>query len=148
MYNSVLLAEYLISLANSQGVLLNMTKVQKLLYIMYGSLLSKKGRLISDESPKAWPFGPVFPKVHKRVDLKKVKPLNHCDFDIIKDDEEITDVIYSVIEKFSKFSATQLSDWSHIEDSPWDLTTKEKGFKWNSPISTDLIVDYFSKFDI
>lgn len=65
-YDSVLVANYLLALANEKGVILNTTKVQKLLYMAYGLLLAEKNRIITDEQPKAWPYGPVFPKTRKK----------------------------------------------------------------------------------
>lgn len=39
-YDSVLVANYLLALANEKGIILNTTKVQKLLYMAYGFLLA------------------------------------------------------------------------------------------------------------
>lgn len=45
-YNSVTVATYVVALANSKKLGINMTKIQKLLYIAYGVyLVVKKSRL-------------------------------------------------------------------------------------------------------
>lgn len=53
--------------AREQNVDLNMTKIHKLLYISYGVFLARENARLTDEHPQAWPFGPVFPRVHKHV---------------------------------------------------------------------------------
>ena len=39
------------------------TKMQKLLYCVYGVVLAQFDRQICREVPHAWPYGPVFPRV-------------------------------------------------------------------------------------
>ena len=37
-------------------------KSQKLLYCCYGAVLAETNERLTDEHPKAWPYGPVFPR--------------------------------------------------------------------------------------
>lgn len=46
-----------------------MTKIHKLLYISYGIFLARENKRLTNEHPQAWPFGPVFPRVHNKVSL-------------------------------------------------------------------------------
>lgn len=47
--------------------ILNKTQMQKILFMCYGLYLTKHNEpLFSDDTPKAWPFGPVFPRSYKR----------------------------------------------------------------------------------
>lgn len=52
---------------NKYGALLNKTQINKLLFICYGMYLAATGGkvLFEDDTPKAWPYGPVFPRVYK-----------------------------------------------------------------------------------
>ncbi len=147
-YNSILMADYLLSVALSKNKILNVTKVQKLLYIAYGYFLSKKDRSIIDESPRAWPYGPVFPRTQKKVDYSNIKQLNDSSFEEIQKDEEVVSFINDLIDRYSVFTAYDLSKWSHSEGGPWDLTVKMPNFKWNNPISDELIKEYFSKITL
>ena len=110
---------------------LNMTQTQKLLYISYGIELALEKKRLTDERPKAWPFGPVFPNVHRK-----------SDFLIIPDDpktefpEEITSLFKDVIAKFGEIPASKLSEWSHSKGSPWDKTPKPPETKWSGEIPT------------
>lgn len=56
-YSSVDMAKMIVAYANDRHYFVNMTKVQKLLYIVYGVYLSVNGERFTDEHPKAWPYG-------------------------------------------------------------------------------------------
>lgn len=145
-YDSVIAARYLLAVAFSKGKILNVTKVQKLLYIAYGYFLAKKRRVLLDEKPRAWPYGPVFPKTREEVDYENVIPLDSDEFQDIKQDEAIKHFFDYLIDEYAKYTASQLSDWSHSEGSPWDRTTRQTNFKWNRAIPDEYISAYFSTF--
>lgn len=146
-YNSILAARYLLALAYSKGKVLNVTKVQKLLYMTYGYFLGKYNRIIFDESPKTWPYGPVFPKTRKKVDYSNIINLDSPDFNVMKEDSDLTEFFNLIIDKYAGYSASQLSEWSHSKGGPWDLMTQEHGFNWNKPIDNELIKNYFSNIN-
>jgi uncharacterized phage-associated protein len=146
-YDSPLLGKYLVSLANSKLKPLNMTKLQKLMFIIYGYYLSKGHRIVS-EYPQAWPFGPVFPMIHKRVDYTQVTPLDDPIFDEIRADKELVGFLARVVDLYTTFSATQLSNWSHMDGSPWEKTTRTEGFKWSKEIPDEFIANHFSQIQV
>lgn len=147
-YDSVVGAKLLLALAYEKGFVLNVTKVQKILYIIYGYFLAKEGREIFTESPRAWPYGPVFPRTRKRVDFGKVYHITDEDIKDIASDDDLKGVFNKVIDKYAKFSAAQLSDWSHMEGGAWDKTVKQAGFNWNNEIPNEFISEYFSQMNI
>lgn len=150
MYDSVTIAEYIRSLAYEKRMMLNMTQIQKLLYLAYGYFIAHKGVVISTEAPKAWPFGPVYPRVHKKIKLNApIKDIQDDIFCEINGDKELKNKLTEIVEKYSKYSATQLSDWSHIENGPWDKTTKQPNFKWGvTEIPQNYIKEYFSTLTV
>ncbi len=117
-------------------LLLNMTQTQKLLYIAYGIEIARANIRLTDEHPQAWPFGPVFPRVHSKVDFSTTPP----NPDGIPD--EIVSLLRDVVKAFGRTSATKLSEWSHSKDSPWDKTPKDK---WGRSLSDSDIREYFSR---
>ena len=138
--DSIEVANAIRYLATEESVDLNMTKIHKLLYISYGLYLAKYSKRITTEHPHIWPFGPVFPRVHKHVFLSdKIEEINNIPNDVIE-------VIQLALRVFGKFSASKLSAWSHMENSPWDKTVKENDGKWNIPMKDSYIKDYFSVF--
>ena len=53
--------------------LLNRTQINKILFYVYGVYLAEVGEpLFNDDTPKAWPYGPVFPIVNKKIDPEQV----------------------------------------------------------------------------
>lgn len=147
-YDSVTVANYLLALAYKKGVVLNVTKVQKLLFIAYGYFLAQYNQHLFNEAPKAWPYGPVFPKTRKQVDYSKIIDVDDAALQEIAADAEVTEALNRIIDKYSKFSATQLSEWSHMPGSPWDKATKEASFTWDYPIPDEYIKEYFSRIEI
>ncbi|MEA5403896.1 type II toxin-antitoxin system antitoxin SocA domain-containing protein [Arcicella sp. DC2W] len=147
-YDSITAAKYMVALAREQNKLLNATQLQKLLFIAYGFALAKSdsNESLLNESPRVWPFGPVFPKVHSQF--------KYFDSNIDKDslgaiaqDVEVTTLFNKIINSYSRYSASQLSDWSHSKGSPWEITTRDNGYVWDTTISDEVIMNYFKKFD-
>lgn len=147
-YDSVLGAKLLLALAYEKGIVLNTTKVQKMLYILYSYYMAKHDVQVFSETPKAWPYGPVFPRTRKKVDFSVVYKKDNTDLIDIISEEGLVDKFNSVIDIYSKFTAGQLSDWSHMKNSPWERTTKLPNFKWGDFIPDEYIKEYFSNLEI
>lgn len=147
-YDSVIGAKLLLALAHEKGIVLNVTKVQKMLYILYSYFLAKHNRHIFEEAPKAWPYGPVFPRTRKKVDFTKVYKRTDEEIKEILSEDVMVEKFNSVIDKYSKFSASHLSNWSHMEHGPWDKTVKTSGFNWGEQIKDQYIKDYFANIEI
>ena len=62
------LAKDIAFLCRKNNYQFNNTKIQKLLYLFVGFCLINDVSEIYDidETPKLWPYGPVFPRVHKK----------------------------------------------------------------------------------
>jgi uncharacterized phage-associated protein len=147
-YDSVLAAKYLLALAAKKGHSLNVTKVQKLLFIAYGYFLAKYGHAFLKEKPKAWPYGPVFPRTRKKVDYSIIYRTEDQEFTEIAADLEVTQLFEHLIDTYAKYTANQLSEWSHMVGSPWDKTRQQKGFDWNAEIPDNVIENYFLQVDV
>ena len=139
--DSVMIANALLWKAQQSGVSMNLTKINKILYIIYGFTLSMFKKRLTEEHPKAWPYGPVFPRVNKKVDPSL--PASSEDYEKLP--EMIRSIIDGAIHSFGNWTAAELSAWSHQAGGPWDLTYKMSS-KWNTVIDDSLIYDYFSRF--
>jgi uncharacterized phage-associated protein len=147
-YDSVIGAKLLLALAYEKGIILNTTKVQKMLYILYSYYMAKHDIQIFSETPKAWPYGPVFPRTRKKVEFGIVYKRENSELNEIISENGLVDKFNSVIDIYSKFTAGELSDWSHMKDSPWERTTKLQSFKWGDFIPDEYIKEYFSNLEI
>ena len=108
---------------NRHGVVLNKTQVNKLLFMCYGFYLSQKGERLFTESPKAWPYGPVFPTVYKRFGYRNMPvTLSECQKKAFNSNELALKICISIVDKYCYTSAYNLSVWSHQKGSPWYQT--------------------------
>jgi uncharacterized phage-associated protein len=137
---SINIAKDIISLCKKNNHDFNNTKIQKLLYLFVGFCLINDVKEIYsiDEFPRLWPYGPIFPKVHKHYDS-----IRNCDDEIkFTKDDKIKKILEETVRKWGKVSAGKLSAWFRMENSTWDLLVK-KGAKWNTKMDLDYIKIYF-----
>ncbi len=144
MFDSRDAAAYIAQQCSAAGISYNNTKIQKLLYCVYGVLLAWKKKRICDEYPRLWPYGPVFPKVFRYIDSGCDITAFSTNFAELASDEE-KQAVRCVLQKFGKFSAVALSDWSHNPVSPWSRA-KNQGAGWNSFLPDEYIADYFKEY--
>lgn len=146
---SIDVGNYLRWKAFEAGYWLNKTQLQKMLYITYGLYIAKyEEPPFTDDAPKAWPFGPVFPIVNKRIDID-TEPLKPFNLNEIEAHTRLNDIVGYVVATYSGYSARALSEWSHEEGGPWHTTLfseKKEGFtKWNKEITNESIKNYFKE---
>lgn len=144
-YNSVIVAKMIATMANERHLTVNITKVQKLLYIAYGTYLAVKDERLTNEHPQAWPYGPVFPTTRNRLlkaDLYAIS-VNDPALAEIRQDEDMSALLDLVFDNFGQWTASQLSEWSHGDGSPWQKTVSNDDFKWGERIPDEYIQSYF-----
>ena len=145
-YNSVQLAKYIVAAANERRISINMTKIQKLLYIAYGIFLAVKSTRLMDEHPQAWPYGPVFPTTRNKLLKVDLFSINFGEEELteLKNDSELQSLIDLVFKSFGNWNALQLTEWSHGDGTPWQQTVSMNNFSWGMRIPDDSIKRYFS----
>lgn len=129
---------------------LNRTQINKILFCVYGAYLAKKGELLfEDDYPKAWPYGPVFPIVNKRIIAENVPRGFPRDKTMaFRRNTDALNIVKDVVQKLHGMSAYKLTEWSHREGSPWYMTVFPEGGGrnvWNTEIKRDLIERYFKE---
>ena len=130
-------------------VVLNNTQVNKLLFMCYGTYYARTSKRLFEETPKAWPFGPVFPRVYKTFDQKSMPISIKENIPLFSENREAVNICVSVIDKYSHASAYHLSMWSHKEGSPWYQTVySETPIVWNKEIKDEIIKEYFVKYPV
>ena len=119
-------------------------KLNKLLYFAQGWYLSKYNMPLFDEPIEAWDFGPVVPSVYQ---VYKPFGRNHImidrnedSFDESKVSVEQLELLIDVYNNYSKYSANELVDMTHVERSPWDKVFVKNE---NRVIPNELIKEYF-----
>jgi len=162
-HESKAIANYFLRLAERDGTTLSPMKIQKLVYFAHGWHLAIYNDPLIDDTVEAWEFGPVIPTLYH--DFKKYgngriteqaaklvitksddwrKSSFRYENPELKDSQTETflDVIW---EKYKAFSAVQLSNLTHLPDSPWsEVYSKNVGRK-NVDIPDEQIKAYFEK---
>lgn len=141
-FNSLDVASFIATVCNEQGFHYNNTKIQKLLYCCYGGVLAVYNQRLCDEYPRAWQYGPVFPRVFNFISKRKgTLESRITDFYL---DEELDSFLRKIIKVFGKYNAVPLSEWTHKDGSPWDKVVNGiDGGGLNNFIPDDIIRDYF-----
>lgn len=137
-------AAYLIKKAQERGHIINVTKVQKWLYICYGLFLADYDTQLLHDRPKAWDYGPVFPKVHScQVNGKMDGLVANANLDLVLPEirQKCDDIINAVLLHFGDWMATELVDWTHTPGMAWDKTIKESG-KYSTIDNFDIYKDF------
>ncbi|MDA9129394.1 DUF4065 domain-containing protein [Candidatus Gracilibacteria bacterium] len=143
------LANYIYSYGKESGLDLNLTQIQKLMYIIYGWNLCRENEIDITEQPQAWPYGPVFPRTMKkgRIKFGDQKDINtDTSLTEIRKNEIFKTQVEDIVKKYGKISAGKLSEWSHLEGSPWYKSKLNKNFQWGDQIDDFLIKEYFRDF--
>lgn len=135
------------------NTILNKTQMQKLLFMCYGIFYAYKNiHLFTDDAPKAWPYGPVFPRVNVRYNPNSIpSDLTDKEKNSFLENKDALFLANNIINNYVNVSAHSLSEWSHEKGSPWFKTIYgEDGgntdINWNQPIPERYIKEYFSKW--
>jgi len=142
-YNSISMAKHLAFVYRKYNYKYNNTKLQKLLYACYGSILVLKDNAeLIDEKPKILPFGPVFSKVLEYI---KLNP-NFTPEPLLNIEKDVDSIVNQIVKQYGKYSAMSLTNWSHKKGSPWYVMFIEKNCQFSTEIPNELMIQYFSKY--
>jgi uncharacterized phage-associated protein len=140
-YSIIDAANEIIKRAKEDKITLNLTKLQKLMYFVYGEYLAQeKIRLFKDDEPRKLPYGPVFVDLYditKRKGLIEI--INPIALEEISDSDEIIEIVSKedvrnwkenltstidvVWNEHKNKTAKELSDDTHKEGYAWDKCT-------------------------
>lgn len=145
-YNAIKIANAIIEKCRQKGINdINITKLHKLLYIIYGTYLYVHDSKLFDELPAYFQYGPIFKSLQKAYKKKEFELLGHKDInDDVLINPKLNEVIDKVLDTFGKYSGQQLSNWSHRDGSAWSKVDKMSDF-WGVEIDDDLIKGEFAK---
>lgn len=155
MYQAEVVANYFVRKGIESGQHLTPLKLQKLLYFAHGWYLALTENSLLDSTIEAWKFGPVVPPIYhllKRYGNDSISteiefvPRSGSSVDLEASTIKFLDWIWEV---YAKFSAVQLSIYTHESNSPWSDVVKERGGITNLPRNVDIddekIKSYFKR---
>ena len=117
-FRSSIVMAYILDKGRLASHPLTKTQAQKILYCCYGIIMAKFNERLTDEHPKAWPYGPVFPRTLNDINKNRLTVGMAEEFKSVCADDWLR-WIDMTIRTFWDYTATQLSNWSHMDGSPW-----------------------------
>lgn len=118
-FSSSSVMAYILYKGKKAGHPISKTQAQKLLYCCYGIVLAAFDERLTDEHPKAWPGGPLFPRTLSAINRHRLTTdmaeifIASCPVDWLK-------LMDKTIDRFWGYSATALETWSQRKGTPWD----------------------------
>ncbi|AQS41930.1 MAG: Phage-associated protein [Candidatus Tokpelaia hoelldobleri] len=132
------IANYILGIAPEYEIK-NLTLMQllKLVFLSHGWSFAFGDVPLVAQAPQAWQYGPVYPQVYKALSKYGGTPISGNEriidsttgFPFLPVDltDKQKSVINAVMLSYGKMHAFELSNITHMEDSPWDKTIKELG---------------------
>lgn len=142
MYASNDIARYFIARSITDNTPVTNLKLQKLIYIAHGFHLGLKGKPLLAEQIECWPYGPVISCTYHEYKSFGNKTITVTQegfqkpFDFDKEALEVLDFTWA---SSKDLDAIQLSNWTHIDGSPWKRAMDEG----RAVIPNNYIEDYF-----
>ncbi|MBD0864395.1 MAG: DUF4065 domain-containing protein [Rhodobacteraceae bacterium] len=135
-------------------------KLQKLLYYTCGYYLAASGGApLIDHNFKAWEYGPVVPELYRHFSHYGNRPIATLAHDYDPDsgamvpvppppegDPLFDTVLDFVVKTYGPYTALQLSEMTHADDSPWDKTRKANPGIRNADIDRGVLLNHFEQF--
>lgn len=165
MYSALDVANKLLDFADEEDEPLTPMKLQKLVFLAHGWHLAIHKRPLVSEYAEAWEWGPVFGSLYHELKMFGREPVkgritdwgvltpgevSYYDADVYKipeTDTETIEFIKVVWDAYKEYTGSQLSNWLHIDGSPWhQVWNREGGVRRNEIIDDDIIKDYYENY--
>jgi uncharacterized phage-associated protein len=136
MYDARAIANVMLSFASNDGLKLSNLKLQKLLYLAHGFLLSEENRPLVKGGFEAWAYGPVSRTAYhafKQFDSTPITspamrfdPVNRVYENIdVEIDQRAVFAIEEVVRIFGRWPEFDLVEYTHQPGSPWSITIED-----------------------
>ena len=121
MYGIFDIANEILVLCKKRGISVSPLKLMKLTYIAFGWFAALRGERLFSARIEAWRYGPVMPNLYhvtKRYGRDPIPERLISDQESL-DDREVREFLDEIVQKYGSLSAIQLSNITHLPDSPW-----------------------------
>jgi uncharacterized phage-associated protein len=142
-YSAAKVGNRLLEIAQQRGQQLTPLKLLKLVYIAHGWSFAYLGGALVAEPAQAWQYGPVVPSLYHAISRFRAGPIvgQIPDTDPQDLSEEADALIQSVYNSYAHFSALQLSNMTHMPNTPWSEAWDASGK--NAIIPDDRIAAHY-----
>lgn len=141
-------ANYILDIAFKYDVEhITLMQLLKLVFLSHGWSLALNDASLVAQAPQAWQYGPVYPEIYRALNKYGSNPIRERIMDKETNfpysanlSERQKKVIEAVLKSYGKKHAFELSNITHLPDSPWDKTIKTTG------VYTDIPFDRMKKY--
>lgn len=140
--DAIYISKIIINECLDKNIGLSITKLHKLLYIIYGVYLVIENKRLFEELPCCFRYGPLFKSVQKEYKNNDLRLTGRYDINA-NTDEALNIIVSKVISSFGKSSGTVLSKWSHRDSSAWSEAYKDNKY-WGNDIKEEYIKKEFN----
>ncbi len=144
-YSAGQVANYLLDLAERDGVSVSPMKLQKLVYFAFGWGLVLKDIALFTEPIQAWEHGPVIPSLYHEFKVFGWQPIKGRSFHLRPDgstvvrsiplkDRAARKAVSWAWEAYGQFSAAELRRLTHAEGTPWSEIKKQDMLETEIPV--------------
>lgn len=159
MYDVRDVANFTLDYADSRSLDISNLSLQKLLYFIHGWFYSIFDEPLIKNKFEAWQYGPVQRVLYDQFKTFRDRPIKNARATYIdpttgqsfvkpaKIRDDHAEIIRAVLQKYERYSAGELVNESHAEDSPWEYVWQQAedtvypGMK----IPDALILDHFKR---
>ena len=122
---------------------LNMSQIQIMLYMSYGSWLAKSGERLTAEHPQVWQFGPVFPRAYNRC--RKDNGTGQNEYEMLQQSNpEVVTMMERMFRTYAWTPAKSLTAVHVADGTPWAEAHKGSPDKWGAQIADEDIRAWFA----
>ena len=149
-YRALTVAKTFLDLAKKEGIELTNLQLQKLVFFAHGISLGALNEPLIEDDVKAWPYGPVIPRLYNRLkhyrnDYVNIDTMQHKENDPDPNERVHGDDMRAVLAAWNAYknkTGAQLSTLSHQKNTPWDIVWNQEGRKFEE-IPESIIRDYY-----
>ena len=111
--NTVKVSSYIIKKASESGLEITQMQLQKLLFLVELESFKRYDKSIIDDDFTSFEHGPIIKSIYPYVSEKGSLPLNPFVDNIFITNEENKELIDFIIDKYAKYSASYLRNYTH-----------------------------------
>jgi uncharacterized phage-associated protein len=108
---------------------------------------------------QAWKYGPVIPSVYRAFKKYGLDEITENAIDVTpqgrpyvpsirRDDLEASDLLNEVWNVYKPYTGVQLSNLTHLKNTPWDRTWKQVGGRKSVEIPDQTIRDFYQQLRV
>ena len=143
-YSAAKVANQMLGVAQARGEDITPLKLLKLVYIAHGWSFPFLRQPLLAEPAQAWQYGPVVPSLYHAISRFRASPITGLvpDTDPQELSPEASALIQNVYDTYSRFSGVQLSNMTHMPNTPWSEAWNTRGR--NAIIPNDRISEHYN----